>query len=124
MQALYSQSHPDFEKYLYLIAPISVAFLNPIGFLLLEAERWRHGETQSAQPCGVVLCHVMARVLTNPIVFMTLAGIIGNFVLSEKIPYLLDSILVVLSKSLFSCEIWVKAVIELYYYELNITDYN
>ena len=41
VRALYSTTHPEYEKYLYLIAPISVAFLNPIGFFLMEYHKWR-----------------------------------------------------------------------------------
>jgi hypothetical protein len=30
--SLYHKSHPEFPSYLYLVAPISLVFLNPIGF--------------------------------------------------------------------------------------------
>ncbi|KOX79026.1 hypothetical protein WN51_10074 [Melipona quadrifasciata] len=36
IQALYGQTHPEYAAYLYLMAPISLAILNPIGFVLLE----------------------------------------------------------------------------------------
>lgn len=34
--ALYSKTHPDYPAYLYLMAPISLAILNPIAFVLME----------------------------------------------------------------------------------------
>lgn len=34
--ALYGQSHPRFPAYLYLLAPVSLAILNPIAFILIE----------------------------------------------------------------------------------------
>ena len=34
--ALYGASHPEFPAYLYLLAPISLAILNPIAFVLME----------------------------------------------------------------------------------------
>ena len=34
--ALYGKTHPEFASYLYLVAPISLVFLNPIGFILME----------------------------------------------------------------------------------------
>ena len=37
VDAIYSQSHPDYLHYIYLIAPISVCILNPIAFLMMEA---------------------------------------------------------------------------------------
>ena len=36
LQAIYSLSHPDFQSYLYLLAPISLVILNPIGFVFME----------------------------------------------------------------------------------------
>lgn len=36
VSALYSRSHPDYPAYLYLMAPISLAILNPIAFVLME----------------------------------------------------------------------------------------
>jgi predicted permease len=37
VNAIYSQTHPDYLHYMYLIAPISLCILNPIAFLLMEA---------------------------------------------------------------------------------------
>ena len=34
--ALYGQSHPQFPAYLYLLAPVSLAILNPIAFIMIE----------------------------------------------------------------------------------------
>lgn len=36
LTALYSRSHPDYPAYLYLMAPVSLAILNPIAFVLME----------------------------------------------------------------------------------------
>ncbi|KAL5007631.1 hypothetical protein ScPMuIL_016437 [Solemya velum] len=36
VESLYKDTHPDYLNYIYLIAPISLCFLNPIGFVLLE----------------------------------------------------------------------------------------
>lgn len=96
VQALYAHTHPEYETYLYLIAPISVAFLNPIGFLLLEIQRWREGQPGTQHSRGRALCHVMIRVFTNPIVFMTILGIVFNFIFKQQIPSTLDSLLTVL----------------------------
>lgn len=40
MDALYRGSHPDFTQYLYLVAPVSLMLLNPVGFALCELQRW------------------------------------------------------------------------------------
>ena len=34
--ALYGESHPQFPAYLYLLAPISLAILNPVAFIMIE----------------------------------------------------------------------------------------
>ena len=36
LEAVYELSHPDFQSYLYLFAPISLVMLNPIGLTCLE----------------------------------------------------------------------------------------
>jgi predicted permease len=37
VNAIYNETHPDYLHYIYLIAPISLCILNPIAFLLMEA---------------------------------------------------------------------------------------
>ena len=41
VKALYGQSHPEYPSYLYLISPISLAILNPIGCVLMEVDKVR-----------------------------------------------------------------------------------
>ncbi|XP_061186122.1 lysosomal cholesterol signaling protein-like isoform X2 [Saccostrea echinata] len=102
LQALYEDSHPEYLKYIYLIAPISVVFLNPIGFILLEIQQHKERELEkstheikgqgSCMPLSIGL-HVIKGVITNPIVFMTFIGIIGNFVFQRNLPDFLSDIL-------------------------------
>jgi hypothetical protein len=96
-------------NYIYLIAPVSVVILNPIGFLMLEIQKKRDGGTEtssrsirdSGSKSGtcVLTLHVIKGVLTNPIVFMTVIGIVGNFLLQRKIPLVFAEILDVLGNS-------------------------
>lgn len=37
--ALYKEVHPEYASYLYLMAPISLAILNPIGLVLMEISK-------------------------------------------------------------------------------------
>ena len=39
LKALYGQSHPEYPSYLYLLSPISLAILNPIGCILMEVDK-------------------------------------------------------------------------------------
>lgn len=96
VQALYKSSHPEYLDYIYLIAPISVMFLNPIGFAMLEIQKRRSSQTNSTS-CKMFL-HVIKDVVTNPLVFMTFIGIIGNFIFQHTIPPVLSDILNVLGK--------------------------
>lgn len=36
VNALYQHVHPEYASYLYLMAPLSLAILNPIGYIFLE----------------------------------------------------------------------------------------
>ncbi len=47
VQAIYQKNHPEYIQYIYLIAPISLLFLNPIGFFLLELnEQWNNAKIE------------------------------------------------------------------------------
>ena len=48
--ALYGQSHPQFPAYLYLLAPISLAILNPIAFILIEIGTKLNEENKKERP--------------------------------------------------------------------------
>lgn len=37
--ALYQDIHPEYASYLYLMSPISLAILNPIGLILMEISK-------------------------------------------------------------------------------------
>ncbi|XP_053734197.1 integral membrane protein GPR155 [Synchiropus splendidus] len=85
VEALYRSSHPEYLQYIYLVAPVSLMLLNPLGFALCEIQKWKNQGSQQRSKL-VVLGLVFLRVLRNPIVFMVLIGIGANFVLRQKIP--------------------------------------
>nr|CAH0112507.1 unnamed protein product [Daphnia galeata] len=48
--AVYGNSHPEYAKYLYVMAPISLVLLNPLGFLCMEVgERLKESRRNSQQ---------------------------------------------------------------------------
>ncbi|XP_052247243.1 integral membrane protein GPR155-like isoform X2 [Dreissena polymorpha] len=98
LKALYWESHPEYLQYIYLVAPISLVLLNPIGFTMLEIHRRSEDTGHRSGRCRLVL-YVLRDVLSNPIVFMVLIGIAGNFVLHQKVPNMLDNILEVLGNA-------------------------
>ena len=50
----------------------------------------------------------MVGVITNPIVFMTVLGIIANFIFKQKVPSYLDNILTVLGKKMNHVQFFVE----------------
>lgn len=50
--------------------------------------------------------HVAKGVFLNPIVFMTAIGIVGNFIFKQKVPSILDDILVVLGNAFSACALF------------------
>ncbi|KAF7709567.1 integral membrane protein GPR155 [Silurus meridionalis] len=85
VEALYRNTHPEYLQYIYLVAPVSLMVLNPIGFAFCEVQKWRREQRQQKSKLhviGVVFIHV----LKNPIVFMVVIGIAAHFVLGPKVP--------------------------------------
>ena len=83
------------------MAPISLVLLNPYWLHNARNPQRKQDTTQHTRKVTVVL-HVIKDVLINPIVFMTIIGIAGNFVFKQNIPVVIDDILEVLGKS-FNC---------------------
>ncbi|KAK9745312.1 Membrane transport protein [Popillia japonica] len=105
--ALYKNTHPEYASYLYLMAPISLAILNPISFVLMEIGRRRSNQnlspisinsiesatsTLNGKRCKLVIS-VSKSIFLNPIIFMTLLGIIGNLIFNHTVPVYLSEIL-------------------------------
>lgn len=45
--ALYGKKHPSYPSYVYLLAPISLAILNPVGYILLEIGKLKDNKSDS-----------------------------------------------------------------------------
>ncbi|XP_032920071.1 integral membrane protein GPR155 isoform X2 [Catharus ustulatus] len=92
VEALYQTTYPEYLQYIYLVAPISLMMLNPLGFIFCEIQKWRNNRTVSQSKIKIVGLALL-RVLQNPIVFMVFIGIASNFVLGQKIPEYLENFL-------------------------------
>uniref|UniRef100_A0A8C3KPP4 G protein-coupled receptor 155 n=1 Tax=Calidris pygmaea TaxID=425635 RepID=A0A8C3KPP4_9CHAR len=92
VEALYQTTYPEYLQYIYLVAPISLMMLNPLGFIFCEIQKWRDNRTVSQSKIKIVGLALL-RVLQNPIVFMVFIGIASNFILGQKIPEYLESFL-------------------------------
>ncbi|EFA13400.1 lysosomal cholesterol signaling protein isoform X2 [Tribolium castaneum] len=107
--ALYKNSHPEYASYLYLMAPISLAILNPISFVFMEIGRRNGGGNTDFLLDGDLVSRNMYRfkmvvsvtksIFLNPIVLMTILGILGNWVFRHHIPCYLGGVLDVLGSA-------------------------
>nr|XP_046257695.1 integral membrane protein GPR155 isoform X2 [Scatophagus argus] len=89
VDALYRSTYPEYLQYIYLVAPVSLMLLNPIGFALCEVQKWRQASHSQRSTLGIVGV-VIIQVLKNPVVFMVIVGIIAHFVLGQQIPAVLS----------------------------------
>lgn len=72
------------------MAPISLAILNPIGFVLLEIGK---RSTENHRSYGNMVYSIIKGIALNPVLFMTLLGIAGNLVFSHVVPNALATVL-------------------------------
>ncbi|XP_041700244.1 integral membrane protein GPR155-like isoform X1 [Coregonus clupeaformis] len=89
VEALYKNTHPEYLQYIYLVAPVSLMLLNPIGFAFCEIQKWRDQRDRQQSKLKIVGV-VILQVLKNPIVLMVVIGIIFHFILDQKIPAFME----------------------------------
>lgn len=120
--ALYKKIHPEYAAYIYLLAPISLAVLNPIGYVLMEITKLKNRcnensdeENLIARPiqCAgteqnenrilkgkiLVVFRTIYSIFFNPILLMTVLGVIGGFAFPNGLPIMISGILQVLGNS-------------------------
>ena len=61
VDALYRSTYPEYLQYIYLVAPVSLMLLNPIGFALCEVQKWKqtNHSHSTKRIVGVVVLQVM-----------------------------------------------------------------
>ena len=88
---------------IYLAAPISLVFLNPIGFFLLSYAT--NGGASSQSLCRTI-GDVSKGVASNPLVFMSFLGIIVNFATNHSLPSIADDLLVTVGNAYASTSLF------------------
>ncbi|CAF4066751.1 unnamed protein product [Rotaria sp. Silwood2] len=102
IESVYKQTHPEFGRYVYLIAPIQLAILNPIGFVLIEMQkRFDDQRKHRSKPWSKfqLISTVLRNISRNPIIVCTLLGIVFNQILKQQLPYLIEYILTPIAQS-------------------------
>jgi len=121
MQVLYSGSYPELLQYIYLLAPIQLCILNPIGFAFLEIDQlYKTQNTQSIEssagnssdqsstkPGGLhILKKVLLGLIQNPVVLMVFVGLIFHFIFKGTLPAALNSISTTASDAFAACALF------------------
>ncbi|XP_063363729.1 lysosomal cholesterol signaling protein [Cydia amplana] len=99
INAIYEHTHPEYALFLYLMAPISLAILNPVAFVLMEIKKQRdnaqivttspEGERSSELCKFKLLRQIVKGIALNPVLVMTVLGIIGNIAFKHQLsPYI------------------------------------
>ncbi|XP_073947266.1 integral membrane protein GPR155 homolog anchor isoform X2 [Choristoneura fumiferana] len=109
INAIYENTHPEYALYLYLMAPISLAILNPVAFVLMEIKKQRdnaqiitttpEGERQSDLCKFKLLRQIIKGIALNPVLVMTVLGIIGNIAFKHQLSIYIELLLKVFGDS-------------------------
>ena len=99
VQAIYGLSNPQFQDYVYLLAPISLVILNPIGIIFLEIGKQQNNANASSSSRLTLIWNVFKSISTNPIIFMTIFGIFGNLIFGGTLPTIIDGFLTTLGNA-------------------------
>ena len=76
------------------MAPISLVILNPIGFVFLEiAKRRQNVENESEGSSVAVFKGIAKGIALNPILLMTILGIVGNLIFKHSVPSIIQVVL-------------------------------
>lgn len=75
---LYDKMQPTFSHYLYLVAPIQLAFLNPIGFLMMEYGRAHEDNAEQTTGTRRRFLGTLTGIAKNPVVIAPTLAIIWN----------------------------------------------
>jgi len=87
---VFGPRHP-LEGLIYLTAPISLLVLNPIGFVLLELSREKaNGKAGGGNDKRITAVHTLLKVskglVINPVIVMSILGVLANVLFSSKPP--------------------------------------
>ncbi|XP_064456967.1 lysosomal cholesterol signaling protein-like [Ornithodoros turicata] len=108
LDSLYRRKHPSYASYMYLVAPLSLVALNPIGFLLMEVEKVRRDSKRSLMDgkkmkvSRVVLkaCWtVTVNVFTHPHVWVSVLALLFNAFFKDRLPLLVGDVLKVMGRA-------------------------
>lgn len=81
--SLYKNTHSNYSSFLALTGPLQVLAVNPAGFVMLEMSKQTQSDSRSR--CGSIIT-IIKGTFSNPIVAMTIIGLIWNFAFDHAMP--------------------------------------
>ncbi|CAH2039699.1 unnamed protein product, partial [Iphiclides podalirius] len=102
INAIYEKTHPEYALYLYLMAPISLAILNPIAFILLEINKQKQNNSNECENLQnqenyviklKMLLQIIKGIVLNPVLVMTVLGIAGNIIFKHNLSIYIEGLL-------------------------------
>ncbi|RWS05351.1 integral membrane protein GPR155-like protein [Dinothrombium tinctorium] len=100
LQSLYTGSKAIYVSYIYVLAPVQLLLINPFGLILMELQKFWNLIGDREHPKGYrVMISVLTGILKNPIVTMTILGILWNRIFGQTIPDVFDTFLDTLGKA-------------------------
>jgi hypothetical protein len=104
VDSLYHSTHKEFGTYIYLVSPISLIIINPIGYIMMELHNSRIPQSRASILIQnnklALLKNLLKSIFLNPILIMTVLGVIGSFVIPNgKLPSYIHVLLEVFARS-------------------------
>ena len=110
VKAMYHDTHPEYINYLYLMIPISLVILNPIGFVFLEIQKQKSASKSEGSSTLKIILTAFKGVVTDPIVFMTFIGLVGHFIFRGKLPQVVEEIFSALGQAFLATALFYLGV--------------
>lgn len=96
--SLYHVDHPNFPDYLYVIAPLQLVLISPCGIFLMELHKYRtQNQSNSSTSALKIIIQVSKRTFLNPIIIMTIGGVVWNLSSGPTVPIMMKGALQSLS---------------------------
>jgi len=98
LSMLYGPAQKMFIDYLYILAPIQLLILNPMGSVLLELHNLIRAKGKDKKRSALIF-NLFKNLFYNPINLMTFVGIIWNLIIGNQVPEIIYFFLDTASKA-------------------------
>lgn len=96
--SLYRDTYKNFPDYLYVLAPLQLVVINPCSIFMMDFHKVRQQSSQNIRPLHMLI-KVTKRTFLNPIIFMTLSGIVWNLTIGPEVPLIIQGLIKTLGEA-------------------------